>query len=73
MPPDHIQDFDATDWSLIAIALAQWAGNPNDLDTPCDRHAYRLLERIADAHAMAPATFTAQYRSPPDGWHATEQ
>lgn len=73
MPPDRLQDLDATDWSLIAIALAQWAGNPNDLETPCERHAYRLLERIADAHDRDPAPFTSQYRPPPDVWHGTDE
>lgn len=73
MPTDRLQDLDATDWSLIAIALAQWAGNPNNLETPCERHAYRLLERIADAHDRDPVSFTTQYLPPPDVGYTTDE
>jgi len=61
MPPAKLPELDCDDWSLIVIALAQWAGNPNDLETATERHAYCLLERIAAAHGCTPIELLDQY------------
>lgn len=65
MPPDRLHHLDMEDWSLIAIALAHWAGNPNDLATPAERRAYDLIEAIATAHDCSATTLVTEYR-PPD-------
>lgn len=56
MPPvEHPQD-----WTLVAEALAQFAGDPNQLETPREERAYELVEAIAAAYDMRPGEFVQQ-------------
>jgi hypothetical protein len=44
---DHPSNVDLEDWALIIEALAQWAGNPNELLSEREERAYELIEEIA--------------------------
>lgn len=48
------------DWALIAEALAQFAGNPNELETPREWRAWVLVEAIADDQGLAPSELIRQ-------------
>lgn len=50
MTDDHPTIFSIEDWGLIVEALAQWAGPPDNLDTPQQERAYELIDAIARMH-----------------------
>lgn len=61
MDYQRLDALNTDDWSLIALALAEWAGNPNEFETTAERRAYFLLETIAAANGCTPGELVRRY------------
>lgn len=49
MPPAALHP---QDWLLIAEALVEWAGNPNEIESPREERAWELVDMIAIDQAL---------------------